>query len=96
MFYILPFFLNCLLIVLYIYTPIVLLKQSYFCRCIISHDIEKECSHKIPGFNKEKLELPKGVVHANLFKEICKTEGKEEEVIKTYLLALELAVEMKN
>ena len=62
---------------------------------MISHDIEKDCS-KIPGLKKEKLELLKGVVHADLFKKICEKKGKEEKVIKRYLLALKLGVELKD
>ena len=51
---------------------------------------------KIPGLKNEKLELKKGVVTANLFKEICQMEGKNEEIIKTYLLNFELAVELNQ
>ena len=61
----------------------------------MSHDIEKQC-RKIPGLKNEKLELRKGIATANLFNEICKMHGKNDEHIRTYLLKFELAVELKD
>jgi hypothetical protein len=40
--------------------------------------------------------LKKGVVPANLFEKICQMQGKNEKIIRTYLLNFELAVELNQ
>ena len=62
-------------------------------RCIISQDIEEQCSKIL---KKEKNELKKGVVAATLFNEICNMHGKDSKVIKSYLLKFDLAVELQS
>ena len=62
-------------------------------RAIISHDIHDRISdiHMKGISDQEKSSVGKGLVSAQLFREICKDEDKS---VKTYLLALDLAVEL--
>ena len=58
--------------------------------------MENLCNYEIDGLSKEKLQLKKGIIGKDLFKEICKTQKKNEELIRTYLLNFKLAVELDN
>ena len=66
-------------------------------RAIISHDIHDRISDiHVKGISdSEKTSAGKGLVSAQLFREICKDEEKSVTV-RTYLLALDLAVELTD
>ena len=78
-------------------------KCLLFPRCIISHDVKDVCKKKIkpnPDENEIFLyqihSLHNGKMAANLFKKICEYHGKDETLIKNYLLKFELAVKIDN
>ena len=54
------------------------------------------CKRKIKSNEDEQKLLLNGRMTANLFKEICKYHGKDEKLIKNYLLKLELAFKIDN
>ena len=74
-------------------------------RILIRHDIKEICK-EIVGFEKEKELVQKGLLTDDFFKKLCKEgnrdveEGTEIEIdedkIKSYLLALDLALEIST
>ena len=53
------------------------------------------CS-KISGLKDEEHALKLGIVGAKLFAKLCLKDGKQEELIRSYLLKFGLAVELKD
>ena len=56
----------------------------------------KEVCKKFPDYQTEAKELNNGVLPANLFKKICEHHGKDEKLIRNYLLKFEFAVELED
>ena len=50
----------------------------------------------VKGFEKEKLDVPKGILHQDLFRELCKNQKIDDKLVKTYLLNFDLAVELSE
>ena len=48
------------------------------------------------GHEMEKLDLKKGILHQNLFRELCKNKEIDDELVKTYLLNFDLAVQLNE
>ena len=69
--------------------------QKHVFRCVIRHDLQDVCS-KIPGLKKEKLKLKLGIVGAKLFAKLCSNDGKQKDLIQSYLLKFGLAVKLKD
>ena len=44
----------------------------------------------------EKLDLKKGILHQNLFRELCKNQEIDDKLVKTYLLNFDLAVKLNK
>ena len=86
-------FLHCLYVCILLHQ-----KQWFHCvsRCIISHDVKDVCKRKIKANRDEKRSLQNGKISANLFKKICEYHGKDDELIKNYLLKFQLAVKIDD
>ena len=48
------------------------------------------------GLEKEKLDLKKGILHQNLFRELCKNQEIDDKLVKTYLFNFDLAVNLNK
>ena len=64
-------------------------------RCIICHDVKEVC-RQFPDHQSEAKLLQDGILPANLFNRICEHRGKDEKLIKNYLLKFSLAVELDD
>ena len=69
-------------------------------RCIIDHDILERFTRIPERSPNDEEDVMKGKVSSALFKSLCESSGKEkkedQESIRSYLLALGLAMEMTN
>ena len=70
------------------------LKKLVF-RCVIRHDLKDACS-KICGLKDKKRDLKLGIVGPKLFAKLCSNDGKQKDLIRSYLLKFGLAVPLKD